>query len=217
MITGFNSLLFSLCRSNGLSVFLAARSAHVRPAYLFHPSSLIPSRLTGSSLLFPRLNNTWTPLVGGILTARLGTPLASIIATSLIFGGQLLVLLSSGSGDGSGSVKGMAFGLWVFGLGVSPLAVVQEVSLFDCVGVCAVWDRRLTACSYQPPFLFKTIIVRYFSNHGLGVSLALGLVAGKGASFVSSITSFPLSEKYGSRGPFVVSSLLAGCIGLAIN
>ena len=59
-------------------------------------------------------------------------------------------------------------------------------------------------------------IVRYFSNHGLGVSLALGLVAGKGASFLSSITSYPLSDRYGTRGPFVVSTGLAG-LSFAVN
>ena len=56
----------------------------------------------------------------------------------------------------------MALGMFVFGFGVSPLAVVQE-----------------------------TIIVRFFKSHGLGVSLALGLVAGKGASFISARTSYP--------------------------
>ncbi|KAJ7786343.1 hypothetical protein B0H16DRAFT_28038 [Mycena metata] len=44
----------------------------------------------------------------------------------------------------------MAAGMFIFGLGVSPLAVVQE-----------------------------TIIVRFFKSHGLGVSMAFGLVVGK--------------------------------------
>ncbi|KZT54379.1 MFS general substrate transporter, partial [Calocera cornea HHB12733] len=122
------------------------------------------------------LNNTWTPLLGGLLTARLGTAWSSILATSLIFAGQLILLL----GDALENVRLMALGLFVFGLGVSPLAVVQE-----------------------------TIIVRFFSKHGLGISLALGLLAGKGASFVSAITSFPLSEHFGPRAPFVLATLLA--------
>ena len=63
---------------------------------------------------------------------------------------------------------------------------------------------------------FAASIVRYFSNHGLGVSLALGLVAGKGASFLSSITSYPLSDRYGTRGPFIVSTSLAG-LSFAVN
>ncbi|KDR77995.1 hypothetical protein GALMADRAFT_244963 [Galerina marginata CBS 339.88] len=122
------------------------------------------------------LNSTWTPLVGGLFTARLGTALSSIIATSIIFGGQLILLL----GDLSGSVKTMVFGMFIFGLGISPLSVVQE-----------------------------TIIVRYFKDHGLGLSLALGLVAGKIASFVSARISFPLSQ-WNPHAPFVVSTLLAG-------
>ncbi|KAL7411643.1 major facilitator superfamily domain-containing protein [Mrakia frigida] len=134
------------------------------------------------------LNNTWTPLVGGLLTARLGTPLASIMATSLILIGQATILFFTSSGaNGEGSIKGMLLGIWIFSLGVSPLAVVQE-----------------------------TIIVRYFSHKGLGLSLALGLVVGKGASFVSAITSYPLSERFGRRGPFVASTLLAS-VSFAAN
>lgn len=75
----------------------------------------------------------------------------------------------------------MAFGMFIFGLGVSPLAVVQE-----------------------------TIIVRFFKSHGLGVSLALGLVAGKGASFVSARTSYPLAERFGPHAPFYAATGLAG-------
>ena len=76
-------------------------------------------------------------------------------------------------------MRAMILGEFIFGLGISPLAVVQE-----------------------------TIIVRFFSRHGLGVSLALGLVAGKGASFVSARISFPLSE-WNPHAPFIVSTLLA--------
>lgn len=75
----------------------------------------------------------------------------------------------------------MALGMFIFGLGVSPLAVVQE-----------------------------TIIVRFFKSHGLGVSLALGLVAGKGASFVSARTSYPLAEQFGPHAPFYAATGLAG-------
>lgn len=73
----------------------------------------------------------------------------------------------------------MALGMFIFGLGVSPLAVVQE-----------------------------TIIVRFFKSHGLGVSLALGLVAGKGASFISARTSYPLTERFGHLAPFYVATSL---------
>ncbi|KAF9566046.1 MFS general substrate transporter [Agrocybe pediades] len=129
------------------------------------------------------LNSTWTPLVGGLLAARLGTSLSSIMATSIIFAGQLILLF----GDLTGSVRIMVFGMFIFGLGVSPLAVVQE-----------------------------TIIVRHFKDHGLGLSLALGLVAGKFASFVASRISFPLSQ-WNEHAPFFVSACLAGfsfCVNL---
>ncbi|KAI0963548.1 hypothetical protein AcW1_000594 [Taiwanofungus camphoratus] len=121
------------------------------------------------------LNSTWTPLIGGLLASRLGTTSTSILATGVIFMGQALLLI----GNLIDSVRLMTFGMWIYGLGVSPLAVVQE-----------------------------TIIVRFFKSHGLGVSLALGLVAGKGASFVSARTSYPLSERFGPHAPFYASTIL---------
>ncbi|KAJ7071004.1 major facilitator superfamily domain-containing protein [Mycena amicta] len=81
----------------------------------------------------------------------------------------------------------MAAGLFIFGLGVSPLAVVQEA-----------------------------IIVRFFKSHGLGVSMAFGLVVGKGASFVSARSSYPLVQKFGPRAPFYVASFLA-LMSMVIN
>ncbi|KAG8894423.1 hypothetical protein FRB99_001282, partial [Tulasnella sp. 403] len=122
------------------------------------------------------LTNDVEEQVGGVMAARLGTATTSVIATSLILLGQLILFL----GDYTASVRLMVVGLFVFGLGISPLAVVQE-----------------------------TIIVRFFCKHGLGVSLALGLVAGKLTSFVSAYTSFPLSRSYGPHAPFVVSTLLS--------
>lgn len=122
------------------------------------------------------LNSTWTPLVGGLMVCRLGTARSSIIATSAILLGQIILML----GDFMESVLCMAIGLFIFGLGISPLAVVQE-----------------------------TIVVRFFASHGLGISLAIGLIAGKGASFVSARISYPLSQHFGPHAPFVVSTLLA--------
>lgn len=81
----------------------------------------------------------------------------------------------------------MVLGLFIFGLGVSPLAVVQE-----------------------------TIIVRFFKSHGLGVSMAFGLIAGKGASFIAARTSYPLTECCGPRAPFYVATLLAA-LSVVIN
>jgi hypothetical protein len=79
-----------------------------------------------------------------------------------------------------GSVRLMVFGMFIYGLGVSPLAVIQE-----------------------------TIIVRFFRSHGLGLSMALGLVVGKFASFIAARTSYPLSEKYGAQAPMAVATLLS--------
>jgi fucose permease len=72
------------------------------------------------------LNSTWTPLVGGLLVSRLGTARSSIVATSAILLGQIILLI----GDLFESVICMSIGLFIFGLGVSPLAVAQ-VSLLS--------------------------------------------------------------------------------------
>lgn len=74
----------------------------------------------------------------------------------------------------------MALGLFIFGLGVSPVSVVQE-----------------------------TIIVRFFKSHSLGITMAMGLFAGKASSFLAARTAFPLSEHFGPRAPFYVSTALA--------
>uniref|UniRef100_D8PPV1 Lysosomal dipeptide transporter MFSD1 n=1 Tax=Schizophyllum commune (strain H4-8 / FGSC 9210) TaxID=578458 RepID=D8PPV1_SCHCM len=133
---------------------------------------------TEFSLLFSAysLNSTWTSLVGGALASKIGTTATSIIATGIILVGQLILLL----GHTIGSIRLMALGMFIFGIAVSPLAVVQE-----------------------------TIIVRFFRSHGLGVSLALGLLAGKGASFLSARTAYPLSAHFGPNAPFFVAAGLA--------
>ena len=74
----------------------------------------------------------------------------------------------------------MTFGMFIFGLGTSPLAVVQE-----------------------------SIIVRFFKDHGLGMSMAFGLVFGKASSFISARTSYPLSETFGPRAPFYAATFVA--------
>lgn len=128
-----------------------------------------------------KLGTTYTSIfaTGAIFTGEFQLPLApyndTIPNTPLT--GQVLLLI----GEVTENLRLMAFGLFVFGLGVSPLAVVQE-----------------------------TIIVRFFRSHGLGISMALGLVAGKGASFVSARTTYPLSERFGRHAPFYVATCLAG-------
>jgi hypothetical protein len=128
------------------------------------------------------------------MASRLGTTITSIYATSAILigltffvspfpkvaliqhAGTVLLLL----GDISEDVRLMVVGMFVFGLGISPLSVVQE-----------------------------TIIVRFFKSHGLGVSMALGLLAGKSASFIAARTSFTLTHTFGPRAPFYIAVLLA--------
>ena len=85
------------------------------------------------------------------------------------------------------SVRLMALGMFIFGLGVSPLSVVQE-----------------------------SIVVRFFKNHGLGLSMAFGLVVGKASSFAAARTSYPLSEHFGSRAPFYAATGLAA-LSVAMN
>ncbi len=145
------------------------------------------------------LNSTWTPLVGGILASRLGTTFTSILATGVILLGAPVSLFVTRSPHPPrranlsavrrhlGRHPLMTLGLFIFGLGVSPLAVVQE-----------------------------TIIVRFFKAHGLGVSMAFGLIAGKGASFVAARTSYPLTERFGPRAPFYVATALAS-LSVVVN
>lgn len=141
------------------------------------------------------LNSTWTPIVAGLLVSRLGTTVASILATCTIFLGRWHNNMSLANdhfmtslgqcillfGELWGDIRLMTLGLFVFGIGSTPLAVVQE-----------------------------TIVVRFFKWHGLGVSMALGLVAGKGSSFIAARTSYPLTVQFGSSAPFYVATLLTG-------
>ena len=81
----------------------------------------------------------------------------------------------------------MTVGMFIFGLGISPLSVVQE-----------------------------TIIVRFFKSQGIGLPMALGLVVGKAASYISAHTSYPLSERFGSHAPFYVAVILAA-VSFGVN
>jgi MFS family permease len=73
-----------------------------------------------------------------------------------------------------------SFGLFIFGLGVSPLAVTQE-----------------TLLSHLAP------------STRLGLALALGLLLGKFSSFVASLVSLPLANTFGERAPFYAAVLLS--------
>lgn len=80
--------------------------------------------------------------------------------------------------------------MFTFGLGTTPLSVVQE-----------------TLVSQLAP-----------SNH-LGLSLALGLVSGKSSSFISSSVSLPLADWLGDFAPFAVavSLCLLSFLGNAVR
>ncbi|CAK5280537.1 unnamed protein product [Mycena citricolor] len=118
--------------------------------------------------------------VGSHYTTYVLGPLKSRISRDL---GTALLLL----GDLANNVKLMTAGIFIFGLGVKPLAVVQE-----------------------------TIIARFFKSHGLGVSMAFGLVAGKSASFISARTSYPLVERFGPHAPFYVATFLTA-VSVCVN
>jgi MFS family permease len=73
------------------------------------------------------LSGTWTPLVGGVMTARLGTTVSSIIATGTVFLGQALLLI----GHLHNEVWLMILGMFIFGLGQSPLAGLSQMPCFS--------------------------------------------------------------------------------------
>jgi hypothetical protein len=64
-------------------------------------------------------------------------------------------------------------GLFIFGLGLTPLSVVQE-----------------------------SLLSTLAPHKHIGISLALGLVSGKSSSFISSLVSLPLADRYGDVVPF---------------
>lgn len=121
------------------------------------------------------LNATWTPLVGGILVARFGTRLSSVVCTTFVLIGQIILYL----GTLKHQIWAMTLGLWVFGLGMTPLMVVQE-----------------------------TLLARLSPGGHLGLSLALGLVSGKSSSFIAALTSLPLASWGGDGAPFAVGLIL---------
>jgi MFS family permease len=142
------------------------------------------SLILGSNLVA----NTIVPIVAGVLVARFGTLKSSLVATSVLFLGQAITLLAVIHG----SVHGMIFGLCLFGYsaerfcinlssGISPLALIQE-----------------------------TLVVQVFEGEYMGLAVALGLVVGKAASFIASLTTVPLALRsyFGYVTPFIVSTSL---------
>ena len=105
------------------------------------------------------------------------------MTTSIHWTGLSVLLI----GDVIEDVKLMTLGMFIFGLGISPLSVVQE-----------------------------TIIVKFFKSQGLALPMALGLVVGKAASYLSAHTSYPLTERFGPHAPFYVAVILAA-VSFGVN
>ncbi|KAF9020589.1 hypothetical protein BGZ52_002437, partial [Haplosporangium bisporale] len=76
--------------------------------------SLLQSSLT----LFPTL----VPLIGGLLVERYGTGPSSIVFTSIVIVGQVIVIL----GCWTHSIKIMVIGYCLFGIGAAPITIIQE-------------------------------------------------------------------------------------------
>ncbi|KAI1314343.1 hypothetical protein EDD11_002284 [Mortierella claussenii] len=97
--------------------------------------SLLQSSLT----LFPTL----IPLIGGLLVERYGTGPSSIVFTSIVILGQIIVIL----GCWAHSVKVMIVGYCLFGLGAAPITIIQEtiwVRYFRKNGLALVLALGLT-------------------------------------------------------------------------
>lgn len=107
--------------------------------------------------------------------SRFGTAWSSIVCTGAVLLGEMILY----HGATHGNLVTMASGLFLFGLGVSPLSVVQE-----------------------------TLLARLSPGGHLGLSLALGLVSGKLASFISAMVSLPLAEAGGDGLPFLIALIL---------
>lgn len=106
------------------------------------------------------------------MTARLGTAVSSVIATGTVFLGsrfqtpprwpadlnlgQALLLV----GHLNNEVWLMTLGMFVFGLGQSPLAGLS----LDSIPLCSIIEALHLVAQ-------ETIIVRFFKSHGLGISL----------------------------------------------
>ncbi|CAO3574346.1 unnamed protein product [Mortierella alpina] len=98
--------------------------------------SLLQSSLT----LFP----TIIPLLGGILVERYGTGPSSIVFTSIIILGQVIVIL----GCWTYSIKIMIVGYCLFGLGAAPITIIQEtmwVRYFKKRGLALVLALGMTS------------------------------------------------------------------------
>ncbi|ORY74289.1 major facilitator superfamily domain-containing protein [Leucosporidium creatinivorum] len=124
------------------------------------------------------LINTLTPLISGLLVPKFGPAKVGLVSTGLVLLGHLIVCWRE-RGNGDIDVGGMVSGLLLAGAGASPLSVVQE-----------------------------SIILRCSDGHSVAKTVALGLLLGKTASFVSAAVSHPLSQ-INSRLPFITAATLS--------
>ncbi|KDE03430.1 hypothetical protein MVLG_06093 [Microbotryum lychnidis-dioicae p1A1 Lamole] len=156
-------------------------------AYLLGPlkHSLKTSEGNFSSLISSfELSNTITPLISGMLVPKFGAARVGLFSTAIVLCGLLLVVygqLDDGEGGGVRSIGTMISGLLVFGLGLAPIAVVQE-----------------------------SIILRHNTSNSttMARTVAIGLLLGKFSAFLASITAQPLS-KISPRLPFIIATFLA--------
>ncbi|KAG9301257.1 hypothetical protein G9A89_012640 [Geosiphon pyriformis] len=79
---------------------------------------------TQFSLLVASLTlcNTVIPTVSGILVAKFGTTKSSIVVTSVVLLGMLIVTVASWTGK----ISAMIIGFGIFGMGLAPLTIIQE-------------------------------------------------------------------------------------------
>ena len=54
----------------------------------------------------------------------------------------------------------------------------------------------------------ETLVSHLSPSHNLGIALALGLVSGKSAAFLSGLVSLPLADRFGDAVPFTLAVLL---------
>ncbi|KAI5481713.1 major facilitator superfamily protein [Pseudohyphozyma bogoriensis] len=128
-----------------------------------------------------QLVNTVTPLVVGSLVPKYGVEKCGLAATGVVLLGQLIVCWSQRNGPESESVNEMVLGLLIFGLGIAPLAVVQEAIVIGA-------KRK--------------------GSKSVGRSVAAALVFGKTASFLASATAEPLAS-VNERLPFITAATLS--------
>nr|CAG8445636.1 6579_t:CDS:2 [Entrophospora candida] len=138
------------------------------------------------------LCNTVIPIVSGLLVARFGTTTSSLVTTTIILIGMIIVTVASWTGE----VVSMIIGFMVFGMGLAPLTIVQEtiiVQFFQGNGlgfalavglifgrlasffatILAVPLSLVPPLTYRTPFFVAAFTLPLLTKH---VSTGLGLL-----------------------------------------